>query len=144
MGHLCFFCGRTHSHTITDVIIYCVKQHVQIISFSIFFLQKSLLCVKYIEHLFLQIFFSQFSKELGKLEIEVMLFNSIKLCHLFSLFVKYSDFFLALDSVDRNLFVTNYLSFLLLFMHRSIQASTCNRVPHPTKSTLGYQSKLLS
>ena len=114
MGHLCFFCGRTHSHTITDVIIYCVKQHVQIISFCIFFLQKSLVCKIYRTFIFTKIF-SQFLKELGKLEIEVMLFNSVKLRHLFTLFVKYSDFFLALDSVDRNLFVTNYLNFLLLF-----------------------------
>ena len=83
MRHLCCFCGRTHSHIIPDVIIYCVKD-VQIISFCIFFLQKKILCVKYIEHLFLQIFFSHLSKELGKLEIEVMLFNSIKLCHLFT------------------------------------------------------------
>ena len=124
-------------HTITDVIIYCVKQHVQIISFCIFFLLKSLCCVKYIEHLFLQILFSQFSKELEKLEIEVILFNSIKLCYLFTFYVKYSNFFLALDSLDRNLFATNCLSFLLLIMHRSIQAS--NSVPHPTKSTLSFR-----
>ena len=51
------------------------------------------------------------------------------------------DFFLALESLDQNLFVTNCLSFLLLIMHRSIQAS--NRVHHPTKSTLAYQSKFL-
>ena len=28
VGHLCFFWGRTHSHTFTDVIMYCLKQHV--------------------------------------------------------------------------------------------------------------------
>ena len=46
------------------------------------------------------------------------------------------NFFLAFDSLDQNLFVTNCLSFLLISMHLSIQVS--NRVRHPTKSILAY------
>lgn len=41
-------------HTLIQLQMYsCVKQHGQVISFCIFFPQKSLCCVKYIEHLFL-------------------------------------------------------------------------------------------
>lgn len=71
-------------------------------------------------HISTNLTFTVFLITRKKLEIEVRLFNSIKSCYLFSLYVKYSNFFLALHSLDQNLLVKNCLCFLLLIMLHSI------------------------